>query len=94
MPQHPTPGGRHELGQNFLVHLPTVERIVALVRETRGPILESVPATEPSPVRWRTSTESSARSTSTPVRSPACALACPACASITPMCSRSRSTLR
>lgn len=40
MPQHPTPGGRHELGQNFLIHLPTVERIVALVRETRGPILE------------------------------------------------------
>ncbi|QMW65406.1 23S ribosomal RNA methyltransferase Erm [Mumia sp. ZJ1417] len=33
-------GGRHELGQNFLHHRPTIERIVALVRATDGPILE------------------------------------------------------
>ena len=33
-------GGRHELGQNFLHHEPTIERIVALVRRTSGPILE------------------------------------------------------
>lgn len=33
-------GGRHELGQNFLVHTPTIDRIVALVAETDGPILE------------------------------------------------------
>lgn len=33
-------GGRHELGQNFLVHTPTIDRIVALVAETDGAILE------------------------------------------------------
>ncbi|KAA1424564.1 23S ribosomal RNA methyltransferase Erm [Mumia zhuanghuii] len=33
-------GGRHELGQNFLHHRPTIDRIVALVRATDGPILE------------------------------------------------------
>ncbi len=33
-------GGRHELGQNFLVHRPTIDRIVALVADTAGPILE------------------------------------------------------
>jgi 23S rRNA (adenine-N6)-dimethyltransferase len=35
-----THGGRHELGQNFLTHRPTVDRIVSLVRRTSGPILE------------------------------------------------------
>jgi 23S rRNA (adenine-N6)-dimethyltransferase len=33
-------GGRHELGQNFLVHQPTIDRIVALVAATDGAILE------------------------------------------------------
>jgi 23S rRNA (adenine-N6)-dimethyltransferase len=33
-------GGRHELGQNFLYHPPTIDRIVRLVRATDGPILE------------------------------------------------------
>jgi 23S rRNA (adenine-N6)-dimethyltransferase len=33
-------GGRHELGQNFLTHRPTIRRIAALVSETTGPILE------------------------------------------------------
>lgn len=33
-------GGRHELGQNFLVHRPTLARITALVRPTSGSILE------------------------------------------------------
>ncbi|WP_322411331.1 23S ribosomal RNA methyltransferase Erm [Microbacterium invictum] len=33
-------GGRHELGQNFLTHTPSLDRIDALVRNTRGPILE------------------------------------------------------
>jgi len=33
-------GGRHELGQNFLHHRPTIDRIVALVTETEGDILE------------------------------------------------------
>ncbi|EHK88395.1 23S ribosomal RNA methyltransferase Erm [Saccharomonospora azurea] len=33
-------GGRHELGQNFLVHRPTIDRIVTLVASTAGPILE------------------------------------------------------
>jgi 23S rRNA (adenine-N6)-dimethyltransferase len=33
-------GGRHELGQNFLTHRPTLTRIAALVRQTSGPILE------------------------------------------------------
>lgn len=39
MPRSPH-GGRHELGQNFLVHRPTALRIVDLVRRTSGPILE------------------------------------------------------
>jgi 23S rRNA (adenine-N6)-dimethyltransferase len=33
-------GGRHELGQNFLVHPPTIDRIVALVAKTDGAIIE------------------------------------------------------
>ncbi|TQK20602.1 23S rRNA (adenine-N6)-dimethyltransferase [Microbacterium sp. SLBN-154] len=33
-------GGRHELGQNFLIHTPSIDRIDTLVRGTRGPILE------------------------------------------------------
>lgn len=33
-------GGRHELGQNFLNHRPTIDRITSLVGETLGPILE------------------------------------------------------
>ncbi|MFC8681306.1 23S ribosomal RNA methyltransferase Erm [Microbacterium ureisolvens] len=33
-------GGRHELGQNFLTHRPTIRGIVDLVAATRGPILE------------------------------------------------------
>ncbi len=33
-------GGRHELGQNFLIHTPTLDRIVGLVAETDGAILE------------------------------------------------------
>ncbi|MDN6487499.1 MAG: 23S ribosomal RNA methyltransferase Erm [Ancrocorticia sp.] len=33
-------GGRHELGQNFLTHKPTIGKIVSLVSQTRGPILE------------------------------------------------------
>lgn len=33
-------GGRHELGQNFLTHQPTIDRIANLARRTRGPILE------------------------------------------------------
>lgn len=33
-------GGRHELGQNFLNHRPTIARIVRLVAATHGPILE------------------------------------------------------
>lgn len=33
-------GGRHELGQNFLTHKPTINKIVSLVSHTRGPILE------------------------------------------------------
>jgi 23S rRNA (adenine-N6)-dimethyltransferase len=33
-------GGRHELGQNFLIHRPTIRGIVDLVAETRGAILE------------------------------------------------------
>lgn len=36
-------GGRHELGQNFLVHQPTITRIVNLARATDGPILEIGP---------------------------------------------------
>lgn len=33
-------GGRHELGQNFLTHRPTIERIVDLVARTDGAITE------------------------------------------------------
>ncbi|MCB8043592.1 23S ribosomal RNA methyltransferase Erm [Microbacterium oxydans] len=33
-------GGRHELGQNFLTHRPTLTRIAALVGRTSGSILE------------------------------------------------------
>ena len=33
-------GGRHELGQNFLVHRPTLGLITGLVRRTSGSILE------------------------------------------------------
>jgi 23S rRNA (adenine-N6)-dimethyltransferase len=33
-------GGRHELGQNFLTHRPTIQKITALVNVTQGPILE------------------------------------------------------
>ncbi|MFJ6533964.1 23S ribosomal RNA methyltransferase Erm [Microbacterium sp. NPDC091662] len=33
-------GGRHELGQNFLTHRPTLSRICDLVRNTSGSILE------------------------------------------------------
>jgi 23S rRNA (adenine-N6)-dimethyltransferase len=33
-------GGRHELGQNFLVHQPSIQAIVDLVAATDGPILE------------------------------------------------------
>lgn len=33
-------GGRHELGQNFLIHRPTIRGIVDLVAATDGPILE------------------------------------------------------
>lgn len=33
-------GGRHELGQNFLTHRPTLDLIVTLVRSTTGDILE------------------------------------------------------
>lgn len=33
-------GGRHELGQNFLVHPPTIDRILTLVAATDGAILE------------------------------------------------------
>lgn len=33
-------GGRHELGQNFLIHSATRDHIAALVRQTSGPILE------------------------------------------------------
>ena len=33
-------GGRHELGQNFLIHRPTARRIADLVAATRGSVLE------------------------------------------------------
>lgn len=33
-------GGRHELGQNFLNHKPTIDRITALIDGTSGSILE------------------------------------------------------
>lgn len=35
-----THGGRHELGQNFLIHTPTINKITALVSATDGAILE------------------------------------------------------
>lgn len=40
MRPHSPIGGRHELGQNFLIHRPTLARIAELVAETEGPILE------------------------------------------------------
>ncbi len=33
-------GGRHELGQNFLTHRPTIQQIVGIVARTHGAILE------------------------------------------------------
>lgn len=33
-------GGRHELGQNFLCHEPTLDTLTQLVQQTHGPILE------------------------------------------------------
>ncbi|MFD5213578.1 23S ribosomal RNA methyltransferase Erm [Microbacterium sp. NPDC058345] len=36
-------GGRHELGQNFLIHRPTIRRIRDLIADTEGPILEIGP---------------------------------------------------
>ncbi len=33
-------GGRHELGQNFLIHTPTIDTITALAAATSGPLLE------------------------------------------------------
>lgn len=35
-----THGGRHELGQNFLHHRPTIRRLKDLIADTTGPILE------------------------------------------------------
>lgn len=35
-----TYGGRHELGQNFLTHNPTINKITSLIAGTQGPILE------------------------------------------------------
>lgn len=40
MRNHSIFGGRHELGQNFLTHRPTINRIVRLVTQTHGPVLE------------------------------------------------------
>lgn len=40
MKSRSTHGGRHELGQNFLHHRPTIERILTLVSRTEGAILE------------------------------------------------------
>lgn len=39
-PHRSAHGGRHELGQNFLTHRPTIHGIVDLVAATDGPILE------------------------------------------------------
>ncbi|WP_194410850.1 23S ribosomal RNA methyltransferase Erm [Microbacterium cremeum] len=39
-PHRSVHGGRHELGQNFLIHRSTIRGIVDLVAATRGPILE------------------------------------------------------
>ena len=40
MPKRSIHGGRHELGQNFLVHRPSITTIINLTAETDGPILE------------------------------------------------------
>lgn len=40
--RHPH-AGRHEHGQNFLRHRPTIDRVVSLVADTRGPIVEIGP---------------------------------------------------
>jgi 23S rRNA (adenine-N6)-dimethyltransferase len=40
MRPHAHTGGRHELGQNFLTHRPTIEHLAALVSQTDGSILE------------------------------------------------------
>lgn len=40
MRPHSPLGGRHELGQNFLIHRPTLQRLAALTEATNGPILE------------------------------------------------------
>lgn len=40
MRPHSHTGGRHELGQNFLTHRPTLQRLADLVAATEGPILE------------------------------------------------------
>ncbi len=37
---HSRHGGRHELGQNFLTHRPTIDLVTGLVRATRGAVLE------------------------------------------------------
>ena len=39
-PRRSVHGGRHELGQNFLIHRPTIHAIVDLVASTEGTILE------------------------------------------------------
>ncbi|NYE19417.1 23S ribosomal RNA methyltransferase Erm [Microbacterium immunditiarum] len=39
-PRRSANGGRHELGQNFLIHRPTIRAIVDLVASTEGTILE------------------------------------------------------
>lgn len=39
-PHRSVHGGPHELGQNFLIHRPTIHSIVDLVAATEGPILE------------------------------------------------------
>lgn len=39
-PHRSVHGGRHELGQNFLIHRPTIHGIVDLVAATEGSILE------------------------------------------------------
>lgn len=43
MPAVPSVGGRHELGQNFLVDPATITTICAAVRATTGPIVELGP---------------------------------------------------
>lgn len=39
-PHRSAHGGRHELGQNFLIHRPTIRNIIDLVARTDGAILE------------------------------------------------------